>query len=249
MEPMLDLCLRQSPKPTKLAIIAVNQVYALLVAEGLNNYAKKLGVDVVYYEKFPDDASDVSSMLAIIKSKNPDLLFETGVFEHAALVTRQLKDLKWIPKALSFSVGPQLPEYAATFKKDAEGVMCVGMYHHAIPYKDPVFGSNLEYAELIKKKIGVYPNHIHGNSTGAGLLLQRALKEAGSFDQEKLRDTLSKIEIRDSIIGPIKYDSAGRNIWASTTVLQIQNGENMIVGPENRANAKFMYPLLPWDKR
>jgi branched-chain amino acid transport system substrate-binding protein len=249
MVPMLELCQKQSPKPTKLAIIAANSVYPIMVAEGLRDYTKKDGIDLVYFEKFPDDTSDLSSMLAVIKSKNPDMLFEAGYFEHSILINRQLKDLAWIPKSLAYSVGPQLPEFAETLKKDAEGAMAVAYWHRALQYKDPVFGSAQEYAEIMRKKYGKYPIHIQADGTAAGLLLQRAVKDSGSLDQEKIRNALLKLEIKDSIVGSIKFDSNGRNIWGSTAVIQILGGDQKVVYPERAANAKFLYPLVPWNKR
>jgi branched-chain amino acid transport system substrate-binding protein len=249
MAPMVDLCLKQSPKPTKMAVVAANSVYPIMVADGLKEYAKKVGADLVYYEKFPDETSDLSSMLSVIKSKDPDMLFEAGYYEHSILINRQLKDLGWTPKALAYSVGPQLPEFAETLKKDANGAMAVAYWHRALHYKDPTFGSAQGYAELMKKKYGKYPIHVQAEGTAAGLLLQRALEIAGSLDQEKIRQALSKIEIKDSIVGPIKFDSHGRNIWGSTAVIQVQGRDQKIVYPENAANAKFLYPLVPWNQR
>jgi branched-chain amino acid transport system substrate-binding protein len=249
MVPMLDLCMKQSPKPSKLAVIAANSVYPIMVAEGMRDYAKTAGAELVYYEKFPDDTSDLSSMLSVIKSKNPDLVFEAGYYEHSILINRQLKDLGWTPKALAYSVGPQLPEFAETLKKDGEGAMAVAYWHRALQYKDPIFGSAQEYAELMKKKYGKYPIHVHADGTATGLLLQRALKDAGSLDQEKIRDALLKLEMKDSIVGPIKFDANGRNIWASTAVIQVQGIDQKVVYPEKAANAKFLYPLVPWNQR
>jgi len=204
---------------------------------------------LVYFEKFPDDTSDLSSMLSVIKSKSPDLLFEAGYYEHSILINRQLKDLGWTPKALAYSVGPQLPEFAETLKKDGEGAMAVAYWHRALQYKDPIFGSAQEYAEMMKKKYGKYPIHVQADGTAAGLLLQRALKDAGSLDQDKIRNALLKLEMKDTIVGPIKFDNNGRNVWASTAVIQVQGIDQKVVYPEKAANAKFLYPLAPWNQR
>jgi hypothetical protein len=55
--------------------------------------------------------------------------------------------------------------------------------------------------------------------------------------------------LADTIVGGIKYDEAGRNIWGRTGVLQIQKGQAEIVAPEKAATAKFLYPAVPWEKR
>jgi branched-chain amino acid transport system substrate-binding protein len=177
------------------------------------------------------------------------LLLEAGYYEHAVLINRQLKDLKWTPKALAYSVGPQLPEFAKTLKKDAHGALAVGFWHPSMQYKDEVFGSVQGYIEWIRKKHGKEIMHLQGLATGNCLVMQRALKEAGSLDQVKLRDAMAKLEIKESLIGAVKFDSRGVNMWYSTAVLQVQGLDQKVVYPEKAANAKFHYPLVPWDKR
>lgn len=44
------------------------------------------------------------------------------------------------------------------------------------------------------------------------LLLEAALKKAGSLKQEKMRDALRQIELPNTIDGLIKFDEAGRNV-------------------------------------
>jgi branched-chain amino acid transport system substrate-binding protein len=249
MVPMVDLCLKQSPKPKSLAIIATNSIYPITLSNGLKEYAEKMGVEIVYFQKFPEDTSDASSMLAVIKDKNPDMLFEVGYYEHSVLINRQLIDLRWIPKALAYSLGPQLPEFAKTLGKDAEGAMAVAYWNRALQYKDKTFGSTQEYAELVNKKLNEYPIHLQAWGTAAGLILQEVLKISNSLEQDKIRQALLTIEIPDSIVGPIKFDEKGKNIWATNAVIQVQNGTQKIVYPEKAANAKFIYPVVPWDKR
>jgi branched-chain amino acid transport system substrate-binding protein len=248
MVSMVNLAMKQTPKPKTISIITSNSPYPLLCAQGLNDYAKEVGLEVLTYEKFPEETSDLSSLLSVIKSKDPDLLYETGYFEHSVLISRQLKDLGWVPKALAFSVGPQLPDFVRDLGKDAEGTMGVSYWHRKMMYKDSAF-TVAEYNEMFKEKFGEYPNYLNAFGTAGGRLLQQALEKAGSLNQDKIRGALRDIEIPDSIIGGIKYDEAGRNLWASTGVLQIQNGKDEIVYPEKAATASFKYPVTPWGER
>jgi ABC-type branched-subunit amino acid transport system substrate-binding protein len=67
---MVDLVRGQTPKPNSIAIIASNSPYPLMCAKGLNEYAKQGGMNVVMYEQFPEETSDLSSLLSLIKTKN-----------------------------------------------------------------------------------------------------------------------------------------------------------------------------------
>ncbi|OGQ13356.1 MAG: hypothetical protein A2026_19315, partial [Deltaproteobacteria bacterium RBG_19FT_COMBO_46_12] len=248
MIPMVDLVRGQTPKPNSIAIIASNSPYPLMCAKGLNEYAKQGGMNVVMYEQFPEETSDLSSLLSLIKTKNPDLLFETGYFEHSVLITRQLKDQRFTPKALAFSVGPQLPDFTKSLGKDADYTMGVAYWHPKMKYKDSAFTIE-QYNEMFNRKYGRGPVYLNAYGTAAGRLLETALGIAGSLNQEKIREAMHKIELADTIVGGIKYDEAGRNIWGKTGVLQIQKGQAEIVAPEKAATAKFLYPAVPWEKR
>jgi branched-chain amino acid transport system substrate-binding protein len=248
MVPMIDLLMDAAPKPKTLAIIASNSTYPLIVANGCNDYAKKVGLDVVFFEKFPEETSDLSSLLSVIKTKNPDLLIEAGYFEHSVLITKQLKDLGATPRGLVFSIGPQLPDFVKSLGKDAEYALGGAYWHMKMKYKDPAFTVE-QYDEMFKQKYGEYPMYLNGYATAAGRLLERALEKAGTIEQEKIREALSKIELTDTIIGKVKFDEGGRNIWGKIGVLQIQKGRDEIVYPHEAATSKLIYPNVPWGQR
>jgi len=246
--PMMDMFKALSKPPKTIAILASNSTYSLVVANGLNAYCKKLGMDVVVFEKFPEETSDLSSLLAIVKTKNPDVLYGCGYFEHSALITRQLKDLGFTPKACAFGIGPQLPDFVTTLGKNADFALAPSYWTTTMKYRDPAF-TIPEYSEMFKKQFGHYPTYHASHGTAAGRLLQRAMERAGGFQQDKIREALSKIELTDTILGDVKFDEAGRNIWGKLGVLQIQKGQQVIVYPEKAAETKVIYPAVEWGKR
>jgi len=248
MVPMVDMLKDKTPKAKTIAIIASNSPYPLLVAIGLNEYAKKAGLEVVLFEKFPEETSDLSSLLSVIKTKNPDLLYEAGYFEHSVLISRQLKDLGFTPKLLAFSVGPQLPDFVKSLGKDADYTLGVSYWHMKMRYKDPAF-TVAQYNEMFKRRFGHDPVYLNAYGTAAGRLLELALNQAKSLKQDRIREVLSKMEMADSLVGGIKFDEAGRNIWGKTGVLQIQKGHDEIVYPEKAATSSLTYPIVPWGKR
>jgi len=246
---MLDMLTGQVKDPPKtIAIIASNSPYALVVATGLKDYTKQKGLDLVYFEKFPGETSDLSSLLSVIKNKNPDILYVCGYFEHSTLVTRQLKELKFSPKALIFAIGPQLPDFVKTLGKDSEYALAPSYWMGTMRYKDPAFSIE-EYNEMFKKQFGHYPTYHSAHGTSAGRLLERALAKAGSLEQAKIRKALREIELTDTITGSIKFNEKGENLWGKVGVLQIQKGEQKVIYPEKAAESKLIYPVVPWEKR
>lgn len=245
----LDLMWEQvQPPPKSIAILAPNSTFSLVVATGLKDYATQKGMDVVLFEKFPEETSDLSSLLAVLKTKNPDILYVCGYFEHSTLVTRQLKDLGYVPKALAFSIGPQLPEFVETLGKNADHALAPTYWLSSMKYADPAFNC-AQYTEMFKKKFGHEPTYQSAHSTSAGRLLQRALEKAGSLEQEKIRKVLSEMDLTDTITGKIKFDDRGVNIGGKVGVVQIQNGAQKVIFPSVAADGKLIYPAVPWDKR
>jgi branched-chain amino acid transport system substrate-binding protein len=246
---MLDMMQQQlKPAPKTIAILAPNSAFSLVVANGLKDHAVELGMDVVVFEKFPEETSDLSSLLSVVKIKDPDVIYVAGYFEHSTLITRQLKDLGYTPKAIAFSIGPQLPEFTSTLGKDAECALAPYYWGVNVKYADPAF-SAAQYSEMFKEKFGHIPSYQSAYATAAGRLLQRAVEKAGSLDQDKIRKALSEMDLNDTITGPVKFDERGTNEAGKFGVIQIQNGEQKVIYPEVNAESKLVYPAVPWGKR
>ena len=79
-----------------------------------------------------------------------------------------------------------------------------------------------EFIEAYEKRFGEKPNYHAGNAYGALQVTEAALKKAGSFDNEKLRDALATIEVH-SVFGRYKVDAKGMNSHEGLT-FQILRG-------------------------
>ena len=87
------------------------------------------------------------------------------------------------------------------------------------------------------------------NASGAGVLLQKALEQAGTTDATAVRDTLRKIQLEIGA-GPIQFGEDGRNVLAQAPVQQIQaNGTVILVWPLDRRTEDPTYPAPGWDQR
>ena len=64
-----------------------------------------------------------------------------------------------------------------------------------------------------------------------------AFERAGSLDPQKVRDALAATDLM-TFYGPIEFDATGKNIAKSMVLLQVQNGEYVVVAPSKWAEAK-----------
>src|SRR5438552_17996576 len=74
----VDMLGKLDPKPASIALIAADDSFDVAVAKGTRNHLKDAGLTLVVDEKFADNNGEFSSILSIVKSKNPDVILWTG---------------------------------------------------------------------------------------------------------------------------------------------------------------------------
>src|SRR5512135_2571860 len=251
---ILDLVKAKDPSAKKIAVIAETDPFAIEVADGTAAYAKSQGFDVVYNEKYPTAAKDVSPQLTAIKGLNPDILLGAGHIQDAILTVKQAKDIGVNAKAWGFSVGPTSPEFRNSLKKDADYVFGGAQWTEDLKLTgDDAFGTPQGFAKQVRAKFpGVYDATVPyqvAESAAAVVTFQKAIQAAGSLDPEKVRDALAKLNF-DSFFGHIQFDNRGINVYKPMAVMQNQaDGSIYTVGPANVAQKTFQYPAPLWDKR
>jgi branched-chain amino acid transport system substrate-binding protein len=104
-----------------------------------------------------------------------------------------------------------------------------------------------EYIDAYTKEYGTPPNYHAGAAYGAMQVLEAAVKQAGSFDSEKIRDAYATMDVM-TMFGRYKVDEKGLNSHQGMT-FQIQNGKRMVVWPEELAQVKAKLPMPKWSDR
>jgi branched-chain amino acid transport system substrate-binding protein len=245
---VLDMASKLEPKPKTVAILALNNPFGLLAAEGARDHAKTLGFDVVYFEKFPAQSSDLSAFLTQAKAKNPDIVLASSFFQESLLITKQSKELKLCPKMQVFSVGPEIPDYLKSLGKDAEYMYGSAWWLPNMGWKGRDFGSSRDYVKLAKDRLGYEPGYHVASGTAAGLLLQMAIEKAGSLDIEAVRKALLAMDV-ETFWGPIAWNDKGQNVKGASGPIQVRNGKLVSVYPAELREMAPAYPTPCWDKR
>ena len=103
-----------------------------------------------------------------------------------------------------------------------------------------------KFIENYEKRYGVKPNYHAAGGYDAMQIMEAAVKHAGSFDPQKIRDALSSIRV-ETIVGPWKVNEQGLSDREGLT-FQIQNGKRVIVWPAHKTEVRFL-PMPKWGKR
>ena len=250
LEGILDMAHSLKPAAATVAITAASDAFSQEVAQGAAAYATSHGMKVVYNNKYPDTATDVSSIISALKQTNPDVILNAGHLQDALLVQKGLKEQNVMAKAYGYSVGPDTPDFAGSLGKDANDVFGGAQWSDAVKYKGvPGFYQTAQqYAKAIQDAYHHRADYHNAESTAACLAFQYAIQRAGSLDPEKVRDALSKLDVT-TFYGIIKFDSRGLNLYKPMVVNQIQNGRLVTVWPKFTADGSPKYPAPPWGQR
>jgi branched-chain amino acid transport system substrate-binding protein len=241
-ESVLKMAVEANPRPKTLAILNENALFPQLSADAAVKVAKELALDVVYNEKYPSGIKDMSSQLAVIRSKNPDILLGSGYIGDMILLARQANEVGVKPKVFGMALGPTHPRFVESLGTIAEGMVEPVQWAPSMPWKDEIFGWTARaFAALFKNEYGYEPDYHPPQSMAALEVFQRAIQKTGSLDPEKVRDAIAQTNIMTAY-GPVRFDSRGVNIGKTMAVVQIQGGKSVVVWPAKAADGPLRYP-------
>jgi len=229
----------------KAAVIGEDSLFPRQSAKGAKEWAKQLGIEIVVEENYPLKQTDFTALLQKIRSAGAEAIFSNSYFADAAAQLRQMREQNINIKLFASTVGPGLPNFPEQLGSTAEYVLGYSQWE-PLPQilKHP---GMKEYIEAYEKRYGEKPNYHAGNAYGALQVTEAALKKAGSFNSEKLREALAAIEVH-SVFGRYKVDAKGMNDHEGLT-FQILRGQRKVVWPEKWAETKPELPMPDWSKR
>ncbi len=229
----------------KIAVIGQDSLFPRQSGKGAKDWAKKLGIEVVLDENYPPKQTDFTALLQKIKAAGAEAIISNSYFADSAAQLRQMRELNLNFKLYSSTVGPGLPNFPEQLGATAEYVLGFSQWE-PLPaiLKNP---GMQEYIDRYEKRFNEKPNYHAGGAYGALLVTEAALKKAGSFDSEKLREALATIEVTN-IFGRYKVDAKGMNAHEGIT-FQILKGKRRVVWPEKWAETKAELPMPEWSKR
>lgn len=230
----------------RIAVIGEDSLFPRMTRKGVEKWAKQLGMEIVVAENYGSrKQGDYTALLQKIKSKRAEAIFSNSYFADAASQIRTLREMDFNVKVFASTVGPGLPRFANDLGPSAEYVLGFTQWE-PIPDKLGYPGMR-EYIDAYTKEYGTEPNYHAGAAYGAMQVLEAAVKHAGSFDSEKIRDAYATIDVM-TMFGRYKVDEKGLNSHKGMT-FQIQNGKRMVVWPKEMAQVEAKLPMPKWSER
>jgi branched-chain amino acid transport system substrate-binding protein len=236
-----------NPPIKTAALVYSNEAFDRSVAEGSRQLLKDYKIDKVYDEEYQPATQDFTSILAVIKSKNPDLILVAGHEENSLNFIRQAQASDVSPKMWVFTVGPPTGDFRKTLGKAAEYVYGVTPWLEDMEVGGEIFRSAREFGKQFKERFG-YEADYHVASGAADVLVYKfAIEKANSLDPKKVRDALAGLDV-ETLYGRVKFETTGQ-IAMGQVLIQIQDGKLVPVYAAGKFISKTLYPMPKWGER
>jgi len=192
-----------------------------------------MGLETVYFETFPLETTDFSSIALGIRSADADLLvgglnYQTGVDS-----LRAMMDVGYQPDIAFISNATAFPQFSTDMEGAEEGILGAISWHESFPTtgnQDFVqrFFETYEGMDQIPEDAA--------NAFTVGQVLQQAVEATGTLDNAVLVDYMHNNSF-DTIVGELSFDECGRP-QGYFHVFQWQSGRFEIVWPEEASTAE-----------
>jgi len=239
--------LNEVVKPKSVAILYESSDFGTSGADDMEKQAAKAGMKVLLKEKYEKGAVDFKPILSKVKAANPDVIYMVSYVMDAALLMRQIKELRIDSKLFAGgAAGFDIPEFVGNAKEAAEYVVTATLWSPQVSYP----GARA-FADKYKAKHGNFPSY-HGAEAYAMLyLLKDVLERSASMKPADINKALKATKMMTAF-GPIQFqdkDGFQNQNFMETLVRQVIKGEHQAIWPKKIASANYIYPIPRWRDR
>jgi ABC-type branched-subunit amino acid transport system substrate-binding protein len=210
----IDILAKVDPKAKNIAIVHEKDKFSTDVVTDLKKYAESKGYKVVLFEGYDSGTTDFAPFINKIPA-NIDAILGGGHFADTSTFAKQIYEKGMKPKLVALLVAPPEPKFAEL------GDACVAIigasqWEPAAKYspemakaenKEWVGPTVADFVQAYKAKFNEDPSYHSAGGYVAGLLIEQAIRQAGSTDTDKVKAELDKMDVA-TFYGNIKFDKS-----------------------------------------
>jgi branched-chain amino acid transport system substrate-binding protein len=237
---------KQGKKIGSIAVVNENTDYGTSVADSIEAAAKKNNIAVAIRIPYSASSTDVSAQVLQLKEKQPDVVIFISYTSDSILYMKSMKNLDYMPPmVIGDDTGFSDPSFIPAVADVAQGAMNRSAWDVGKPGS-----TTYKINEMYKAKTGRDLDDTSARNMQSFFALADAINRAGSTDPEKIRDALTKTDLKpDQLMmgyNGVKFDETGQNVLASTYLIQLKGKEYQLVWPDKAAAAKLDWPMKGW---
>ncbi len=233
----------------KIAMVYSDDPFSKTVLTAAKEQATAAGLDVVMYESYAPSTTDFGPIVNKIISSNADAFMGGGHYSDGATLARQMYDQKANMKWVSILVAPGDDKFGE-LGPAAMGVTVPSQWEVQVSYK-PQFGPTTpEFAKAFQDKFHARADYHAASGYTDGMILQHAIEQAGSIDQDKVTAALNATDVT-TFFGHIKFATDpghhGLQVAHAMVLAQWQKVDGkpgrQVVWPKDAQSADLIYPI------
>lgn len=255
----VDLLKATDASAKKVAIVHENDKFSTDVSTALNEYALAQGYEVVLFEGYDSGTTDFAPFINKIQGVSPDAIMGGGHFQDGSTFAKQLSEKGVSVKFVSLLVAPPEPTFAE-LGDAAFGIVGPSQWEPLAAFNEENakaaglawYGpSSEDFVTAYKAKFNEEPSYHAAGGFIAGLLLQKAIEQAGSLDNQAIKAALDSLDLL-TMFGYMKFNTTpeahGLQIGHSMVYIQWQKDSGgallkQVVWPAEGRSAEALYPI------
>ncbi|MBS7622546.1 amino acid ABC transporter substrate-binding protein [Candidatus Bathyarchaeota archaeon] len=213
-------------------------------------YAKQKGFNVVFYESYSSQVTDLTPLLTKVKAADPTIYINVGVFTDTMLLVKQMREIDFMPKLCMAGGAAILNKFYETLGKYADGFISYSQWEKGVIYKQDYGPTHDEFVEAYEREYGEPPDYQSATGYLQGLVLQKCM--------ELSRDPLNSEDVR-RIAGELQFTTffgkykvnpeTGWQMGHQMCVIQWQGDEKAVIWPLGERTKPVIYPVKKWSER
>lgn len=252
----VDMLAAAAPDLKQIAIVHENDKFSTDVSTAAKDYAEGMGYEVVLFEGYDSGTTDFAPFINKIQQAAPEAILGGGHFQDGSTFARQLAEKGVDTPYVFLLVAPPEPKFAE-LGDAAVGVVGPSQWEPQAAYSEEsaakaglaYYGPSVqEFVDAYTAEFGEEPSYHAAGGYVAGLILQKAIEEAGSLDGAAVQAALDKLDLL-TFFGHIKFDTTaeahGLQTGHEMVYVQWQKDSNgnlikQIVWPPDAATAELI---------
>jgi branched-chain amino acid transport system substrate-binding protein len=246
---VLDMLKTKDPKAT-VAFVYEDASFSVSVVTPAKAYAQQLGFNVVFIEAYAQNTTDFSAIIDKVIASKATVLLGGGHYADGSTLAKQLYEHKVPLKMISLLVAPDSDKWTE-LGDAAAGVIVPSQWEPQSAFKAQYGPSGADFAKAYTAKYNAPPSYESAGGYAAGLVLQRAVEQAGSTDTAKVANALNATDIT-TFYGRTKFSTAasdhGLQVGHAMVLAQWQKDKSgklvkQVVWPLAAKSANLVYPV------
>ena len=207
------------------------------VAAGVTKWARQLRIKILYRKGYYSGPQDLPDIVTELQAAKADGLIVSAYSPDCHALLRLFRENGYKPGVLGITIAPIHPDFLKKAGAIGDHVFAPSQWE---PDERIPFPGTRRFIAAFQAFTGHLPSYHAGSAYAACQLYERAIRQAGSLDKDKIRNYIAALDTV-TVIGRFKVDPTGKQIGHNAFIIQWQGGKKQIVWPTKMRTAEPIF--------